>query len=122
MKRADLKLRRKLICAQPSEWPPHLLVGRTGRLRLDQCAISSSTDKSRDVAKELCMLIQVGYELVFYCPQETPMILMVNVHYSRASDIVSPDLLIDRSGNPHHGVSRRLRKLVHADCRAHGKD
>lgn len=39
------------------------------------------------------MLIQVGYELVFYCPQETPMILMVNVHYSRASDIVSPDIL-----------------------------
>jgi transglutaminase-like putative cysteine protease len=39
------------------------------------------------------MLIQVGYELVFNCPQETPMILMVNVHYSRASDIVTPDLL-----------------------------
>jgi len=39
------------------------------------------------------MLIQVGYELVFDCVQETPMILMVNVHYSRASDIVSPDLL-----------------------------
>src|SRR3984893_2907851 len=39
------------------------------------------------------MLIQVGYELVFYCPQSTPMILMVNVHYSRASDLVSPDCL-----------------------------
>jgi transglutaminase-like putative cysteine protease len=39
------------------------------------------------------MLIQVGYELVFNCPQRTPMILMVNVHYSRASDIVSPDCL-----------------------------
>src|ERR1035437_4207157 len=39
------------------------------------------------------MLIQVGYELVFYCPQETPMILMVNVHYSRASDLVTPDCL-----------------------------
>jgi hypothetical protein len=38
------------------------------------------------------MLIQVGYELIFYCPQETPMILMVNVHYSRASDLVTPDL------------------------------
>jgi len=38
------------------------------------------------------MLIQVGYELVFYCPQETPMILMVNVHYSRASEIVIPDI------------------------------
>jgi len=39
------------------------------------------------------MLIQVGYELVFNCPQRTPMILMVNVHYSRASDIVRPDCL-----------------------------
>ena len=37
------------------------------------------------------MLIRVGYELVFYCPQSTPMILMVNVHYSRASDLVTPD-------------------------------
>jgi len=39
------------------------------------------------------MLIQVGYELVFNCPQTTPMILMVNVHYSRASDIVTSDYL-----------------------------
>ena len=39
------------------------------------------------------MLIQVGYELVFNCAQEVPMILMVNIHYSRASDIVTPDLL-----------------------------
>lgn len=39
------------------------------------------------------MHIRVGYELVFNCLQETPMILMVNVHYSRAADIVQPDLL-----------------------------
>ena len=39
------------------------------------------------------MLIRVGYELVFNCLQTTPMILMVNVHYSRASDIVVPDCL-----------------------------
>ena len=39
------------------------------------------------------MLIQVGYELVFNCPQETPMILMVNVHYSRSPDIIKPDQL-----------------------------
>jgi transglutaminase-like putative cysteine protease len=52
------------------------------------------------VRKESCMLIQVGYELVFYFPQETPMILMVNVHYSRASDIVTPDLLITDPETP----------------------
>ena len=37
------------------------------------------------------MLIQIGYELVFNCAQKTPMILMVNVHYARASDMVTPD-------------------------------
>jgi transglutaminase-like putative cysteine protease len=44
------------------------------------------------------MLIRVGYELVFNCPQETPMILMLNIHYSRASDIVQPDLLTTDPG------------------------
>ncbi len=46
------------------------------------------------------MLIQVGYELVFNCPQQTPMILMVNVHYCRASDIVTPDRLITDPETP----------------------
>ncbi len=46
------------------------------------------------------MLIQVGYELVFNCPQETPMILMLNIHYSRASDIVTPDCLITDPETP----------------------
>jgi transglutaminase-like putative cysteine protease len=39
------------------------------------------------------MQIQVGYELIYDCPQPTPMILMVNVHYSRASDLVTADYL-----------------------------
>ena len=39
------------------------------------------------------MHIRVGYELIYNCPQTTPMILMVNIHYSRASDIVIPDYL-----------------------------
>jgi transglutaminase-like putative cysteine protease len=37
------------------------------------------------------MRIRVGYELIYNCAQDTPMILTVNVHYSRASDIVVPD-------------------------------
>jgi transglutaminase-like putative cysteine protease len=37
------------------------------------------------------MQIQVGYELVYEFPQPTPMMLALNVHYSRASDIVVPD-------------------------------
>ncbi len=37
------------------------------------------------------MRIRVGYELVYAFPQPTPIILNVNVHYSRASDMVVPD-------------------------------
>src|ERR1700689_1653860 len=40
------------------------------------------------------MQIRVGFEIVYNCLQETPMILMVHVHYSRAQDIVVPDRLI----------------------------
>jgi transglutaminase-like putative cysteine protease len=39
------------------------------------------------------MQIRVGYELIYDCPQPTPMMLTLNVHYSRASDIVVPDYL-----------------------------
>src|SRR5271154_5775057 len=39
------------------------------------------------------MQIRVGYELIYDCPQPTPMILTLNIHYSRASDIVIPDLM-----------------------------
>jgi transglutaminase-like putative cysteine protease len=39
------------------------------------------------------MQIHVGYELIYNCPQPTPMILMLNVHYSRASDMVKSDYL-----------------------------
>jgi transglutaminase-like putative cysteine protease len=40
------------------------------------------------------MKIKVGYELVYDCPQPTPMLLMLNIHYSRASDILVPDHLV----------------------------
>jgi transglutaminase-like putative cysteine protease len=39
------------------------------------------------------MQIRVGYEILYHCPRETPMILMVHIHYSRAQDIVIPDRL-----------------------------
>ncbi|MGH8622583.1 MAG: transglutaminase-like domain-containing protein [Burkholderiales bacterium] len=40
------------------------------------------------------MQIRIGYELIYDCPQPTPMILTLNVHYTRVSDIVVPDYLI----------------------------
>lgn len=46
------------------------------------------------------MQIRVGYELTYDCPQPTPMILTLNIHYSRVSDIVQPDHLIARPAVP----------------------
>ena len=37
------------------------------------------------------MEIRVGYELIYDCPQPTPMMLVLHIHYSRASDIIVPD-------------------------------
>ena len=40
------------------------------------------------------MQIRVGCELIYECPQPTPMILMLNIHFSRASDLVVPDRMV----------------------------
>ena len=40
------------------------------------------------------MQLQVGYELIYEFPQPTPMALMLNIHPSRAADIVVPDLMV----------------------------
>jgi transglutaminase-like putative cysteine protease len=40
------------------------------------------------------MHIRVGYELSYLFPQPTPMILALNIHYTRVSDIVAPDHVI----------------------------
>lgn len=39
------------------------------------------------------MQIRFGYEIVYQCPQPTPMILNLHAHYSRASDLLVPDHL-----------------------------
>jgi transglutaminase-like putative cysteine protease len=46
------------------------------------------------------MQIRVGYELVYDCPQPTPMMLMLNIHYTRATDIVLPDRLVTSPAIP----------------------
>src|ERR1700734_2085060 len=38
--------------------------------------------------------MRVGYELIYDCPQPTPMVLMLNIHHTRANDIVVPDRMI----------------------------
>jgi transglutaminase-like putative cysteine protease len=37
------------------------------------------------------MLLRIGYELVYYFPQPTPIILLVNIDDSRVSDLVTPE-------------------------------
>lgn len=40
------------------------------------------------------MKIRIGYELIYDCPQPTPMIMALNVHYTRVSDMIIPDYMI----------------------------
>ena len=46
------------------------------------------------------MKIRIGYELIYDCPQPTPMLLTLNVHYTRVSDIIIPDYLIAEPSVP----------------------
>ncbi|HUK32912.1 MAG TPA: transglutaminase family protein [Vicinamibacterales bacterium] len=46
------------------------------------------------------MQLRVGYELIFECPQQTPMMLMLNIHHTRAGDIVVPDRLTTNPSVP----------------------
>ena len=46
-----------------------------------------------DVGRPI-MQISIGYELIYDCPQPTPMILTLNIHFTRVSDIIVPDHLI----------------------------
>ena len=62
------------------------------------------------------MQIRVGYELKYSFPQPTPLIVTLNIHYTRVSDIVRPDHMVVRPAVPDVRLSRRLRQLVHAGC------
>jgi transglutaminase-like putative cysteine protease len=39
------------------------------------------------------MLIEAGFDIVFECPAQTPMLLQLNVHASRDADLLTPDKL-----------------------------
>src|SRR6202034_2267877 len=40
------------------------------------------------------MQIRAGYELIYQFPVPTPMILTLNIHHSRAADLLQPDHLM----------------------------
>src|SRR5208283_230824 len=39
------------------------------------------------------MLIQAGFDITFQCPEQTPMLLQLNVHPSRDADLLSRDVI-----------------------------
>jgi transglutaminase-like putative cysteine protease len=49
------------------------------------------------------MQIRLGYELVYDCPQPTPMLLMLNIHHTRAPDILVADRLVASPPLSIHG-------------------
>ena len=46
------------------------------------------------------MKIKVGYELIYQCPQPTPMMLVLNVHHTRAADLLVPDRISTQPSIP----------------------
>ncbi|MEN8261370.1 MAG: transglutaminase family protein [Pseudomonadota bacterium] len=46
------------------------------------------------------MQIRLGYQMIYECPQPTPMILTVNIHFSRVSDLVIADHIITSPPTP----------------------
>src|SRR5277367_736403 len=50
---------------------------------------------------EVCrMKIRVGYELAYEFPQPTPMLTVLGVHFSRASDVIVADHLMTNPAVP----------------------
>jgi hypothetical protein len=49
------------------------------------------------------MKLRVGYELRYEFPQPTPAILMLNIHFSRVSDLQFPDHIVISPAVPISG-------------------
>jgi transglutaminase-like putative cysteine protease len=74
------------------------------------------------------MRLRLGYELQYEFPQPTPAILMLNVHFTRVSDLETPDHIAVNPSVPISGYrdgfgnwcSRILaptgRMLISSDC------
>jgi len=46
------------------------------------------------------MKFRVGYELQYMFPQATPVMMMLNVHYTRVSDMERPDHIVTSPSVP----------------------
>jgi transglutaminase-like putative cysteine protease len=59
------------------------------------------------------MQLRIGYELIYNFPQPTPIILVVNVHDSRSSDIVTPARLTAEPSIPINGYRDTFGNQCH---------
>jgi transglutaminase-like putative cysteine protease len=55
------------------------------------------------VTAENELKLQIGYELQYEFPQPTPTILMLNIHFTRVSDLAMPDHILIDPGVPLSG-------------------
>lgn len=55
------------------------------------------------MAAESVMKFRAGYELKYEFPQPTPVLLMLNIHYTRVSDLVTPDHIVVNPAVPISG-------------------
>jgi len=52
------------------------------------------------LAASSALQLRVGFEMAYDCPNPTPMILSLNIHYSRSGDLLRPDHLITSPSVP----------------------
>jgi hypothetical protein len=66
--------------------------------------------------EEIFLEIKVGCELIYDCPQPTPMMLVLHIHYSRAADIIVLDHITTTPSLPlsayHDGFGNWCTRLV----------
>ncbi|HEY3739528.1 MAG TPA: transglutaminase family protein [Bryobacteraceae bacterium] len=62
------------------------------------------------------MQLRTGYELIYRFSQDTPVILVVNIHHSRAGDLIVPDRLMTDPSLPvsgyHDGFGNWCNRLL----------
>ena len=66
------------------------------------------------------MQIHVGFEMIYDCPQPTPMIFNLNVHFTRVSDLVGRDDLVFDPPVPRAAGGSCVRVGIGRERLAHG--
>jgi hypothetical protein len=70
--------------------------------------------------RERLLKSRVGYELQYEFPQSTPLIAMLNIHFSRVADLAAPDHIVIGPSVPISCYRDSFGKLMQPDSRASG--